>query len=143
MGIFMSTKIVTKGNKKTSSATCECNKSDTFEVRVNRVPLTIHGDSLLQAKMNEVIEVIGRAALANLDFDIVMSKTGGFTGQIYAARQAFCRAVLAYYGTYSDEYKKQEIQARLMAFDRFAVVTDTRRKEAKKYGGPGARARYQ
>ncbi|KAI5154678.1 hypothetical protein ENBRE01_3439, partial [Enteropsectra breve] len=27
--------------------------------------------------------------------------------------------------------------------DRYTVVTDTRRKEAKKYGGKGARARYQ
>ena len=30
-----------------------------------------------------------------------------------------------------------------MQFDRFSIVTDTRVKEQKKYGGSGARARYQ
>ncbi|ORD93380.1 RS16 [Enterospora canceri] len=139
----MSSRILTKGTKKTSTATCECTRAGEFEVRVNKVPLSVMGDYLMQAKLNEVIETIGRGPLAGLDFDITTCKEGGFTGRVYAARQAFCRAVLAYFGMHSDEYKKQEIQQRLMAFDRFALVTDTRRKEPKKYGGPGARARYQ
>lgn len=139
----MIAKILTKGIKKTSTATCECTKAGEFEVRINQVPLSICEDFLLAAKLNEVIEVIGRNTLVGLDFSITMQKQGGFTGRVYAARQAFCRAVLAYFGTNSDEYKKQEIQKNLMAFDRFALVTDTRVKEPKKYGGPGARARYQ
>ena len=139
----MSMKVITKGYKKTSTATCECNKTGEFEIRVNKVPIDVHTDNLLQAKFQEVIAIIGAKALDGLDFDIKVDKEGGFTGRVYAARMAFCRAVLAFYGQYSDEYKKQEIHAKLMAFDRYAVVKDTRKKEPKKYGGPGARARYQ
>ncbi|OQS54985.1 RpS16 [Ecytonucleospora hepatopenaei] len=139
----MSTKIIAKGQKKTSTAVCECSKTGDFEIRVNKVPLNIYSDYLMQSKLNEVVEVIGMKCLGGLDFDITLAKNCGFTGRVYAARQAFCRAVLAYYGTYAEECKKQEIHKRLMAFDRFAVVTDTRVKEPKKYGGPGARARYQ
>ncbi|KAL6122453.1 hypothetical protein NUSPORA_00490 [Nucleospora cyclopteri] len=138
--------IITRGIKKSSTAVCECKKTGDFEVRVNHVPLNVHTDSLLVAKFEEVISLIKEETLKGLDFDIKYERTGkagGKVGRIYAARQAFCRAVLAHLGTTCDEYKKQEVQQSLMQFDRFSVITDTRTKEPKKYGGPGARARYQ
>lgn len=139
----MASKIVAKGYKKTSGAVCECTKADDHEIRINKVPLSIYPDMLMQSKLQEVVNVIGLQSLKGLDFNIVLNKDCGFTGRVYAARQTFCRAVLAYFGTYAEEYKKQEIQKRLMAFDRFTVIKDTRVKEPKKYNGPGARARYQ
>lgn len=139
----MSAKILTKGIKKASIAHCECFKSGEFEIRINKVPLNLVQDYVMIAKLNEVIEIIGRNNLTGLDFDIIFNKESGFSERIYSVRQAFCRAVLQYFGTHSDEYKKQEIQKNLMQFDRFSIVTDTRVKEQKKYGGSGARARYQ
>ena len=41
------------------------------------------------------------------------------------------------------EVAKNEIKATLLAYDRSLLVADPRRKEAKKAGGPSARARYQ
>jgi len=42
-----------------------------------------------------------------------------------------------------DEASKKEIKDILTQFDRTLLVADPRRCEPKKFGGPGARARYQ
>ena len=42
-----------------------------------------------------------------------------------------------------DEASKKEIKDILLAYDRSLLVADPRRAEPKKFGGPGARSRYQ
>ena len=42
-----------------------------------------------------------------------------------------------------DEHTKNELKQVFVAFDRTLLVADNRRSEPKKFGGPGARARYQ
>jgi ribosomal protein S9 len=42
-----------------------------------------------------------------------------------------------------DEAAKKEIKDILNTYDRSLLVADPRRCEPKKYGGPGARARFQ
>ena len=42
-----------------------------------------------------------------------------------------------------DEASKKEIRDILIQYDRTLLVADPRRTEPKKFGGPGARARYQ
>ena len=42
-----------------------------------------------------------------------------------------------------DEASKREIKDVLLAYDRSILVADPRRCEPKKFGGPGARSRYQ
>lgn len=42
-----------------------------------------------------------------------------------------------------DEASKKEIRDQLIRYDRTLLVADPRRSEPKKFGGPGARARYQ
>ena len=42
-----------------------------------------------------------------------------------------------------DEVSKKEIRDILVQYDRSLLVADPRRAEAKKFGGPGARSRYQ
>ncbi|KAI5171447.1 small subunit ribosomal protein S16e [Pancytospora epiphaga] len=135
--------VTTRGEKKSAVATCVCKNTGSFEIRVNKVPLDIHTDKIMAAKYNEIVKIIGEEVLNGLDFDIKTAKVSSHVGNIYAGRQAFVRAVLAYLSVYSDEYKRQEVRNAVMAFDRYAIVTDTRKKEAKKFGGPGARARYQ
>lgn len=96
------------------------------------------------AKFDEILQIVPEEIYSELDFEISTNqKEGGSVGRIYAARQAFCKAILAFLSLYSDEYKKQELKDAILAFDRFALVADSRKREAKKYGGPGARARYQ
>lgn len=45
--------------------------------------------------------------------------------------------------TVVDEASKKEIKDILIQYDRTLLVADPRRCEPKKFGGPGARARYQ
>jgi small subunit ribosomal protein S16e len=68
---------------------------------------------------------------------------GGYTSQVYAIRQAIAKAIVAYYQKYVDEYAKNQIKQTLAQYDRTLLVADNRRMEPKKFGGPGARARYQ
>jgi small subunit ribosomal protein S16e len=91
----------------------------------------------------------------------VRCKGGGSTSQIYAIRQAIAKAIVAYYQkcrpllffsdciftflilVVVDEASKRELKDILVAYDRTLLVADSRRTEPKKFGGPGARARYQ
>ncbi|VDN44745.1 unnamed protein product [Gongylonema pulchrum] len=63
--------------------------------------------------------------------------------QIYAIRQALAKAIVAYYQKFVDEQTKKELKDQLVSYDRNLLVADPRRREPKKFGGPGARARYQ
>ena len=60
-----------------------------------------------------------------------------------AIRQAVAKAIVAYYQKFVDEASKKEIKKILGDYDRTLLVADPRRCEPKKFGGPGARARYQ
>lgn len=42
-----------------------------------------------------------------------------------------------------DEQSKNEVKELLLAYDRTLLVADPRHCEPKKFGGPGARAKYQ
>lgn len=87
---------------------------------------------------------------------------GGHVAQIYAIRQAISKALVSYYQKCNfkiytfynlylntinfidvDEASKKEIKDILIQYDRTLLVADPRRCEPKKFGGPGARARYQ
>ena len=50
---------------------------------------------------------------------------------------------MAYYQKYVDEYSKNQLKSALVQYDRTLLVADSRQCEPKKFGGPGARARYQ
>lgn len=79
---------------------------------------------------------------ANVDIRVRVTG-GGHTSQIYAIRQAISKSIVAYYQKYVDEYAKNQLKQALVQYDRTLLVADNRRCEPKKFGGPGARARYQ
>jgi small subunit ribosomal protein S16e len=55
----------------------------------------------------------------------------------------FIRSLLKLVFLVVDEQSKKEIKDILVQYDRTLLVADPRRCEPKKFGGPGARARYQ
>jgi small subunit ribosomal protein S16e len=97
---------------------------------------------ILRVKVFEPILILGKDKFANLDIRVRV-RGGGHTSQIYAIRQAIAKAVVAFYQKYVDEVSKMEIKEKLLNYDRTLLVADPRRCEPKKFGGPGARARYQ
>lgn len=50
---------------------------------------------------------------------------------------------ISYYAKYVDEHTKNQLKTILIAFDRSLLVADPRRCEPKKFGGKGARSRFQ
>nr|GEV25528.1 hypothetical protein [Tanacetum cinerariifolium] len=70
-------------------------------------------------------------------------KAGRGLIKIYAIRQSIAKALVAYYQKFVDEESKKEIKDVLVRYDRTLLVADPRRCEPKKFGGRGARARFQ
>lgn len=63
--------------------------------------------------------------------------------RVTAVRQAIAKAIIAYYQKFVDEQSKKELKDTLLSYDRTLLVADPRRMEPKKFGGRGARARFQ
>lgn len=61
----------------------------------------------------------------------------------YISIVTFVISFLFFFFTVVDEAFKKEIKDILIQYDRSLLVADPRRCEAKKFGGPGPRARYQ
>jgi small subunit ribosomal protein S9 len=88
------------------------------------------------ARMKIMEPLLLAGELANkVDIDVTV-KGGGFMGQAEAARIAISKGLLQYSG----DTKLKEIFSN---YDRTLLKGDHRRKEPKKYGGPGARAKKQ
>jgi len=129
------------GRKKSATAVAYCKRGKGL-IKVNGRPLELVQPEGLQFKLQEPILLLGKDRFADIDIRIRV-KGGGHTSQVYAIRQALSKSLVAYYQKYVDEQSKQEIKDILVQFDRSLLVADPRRNEPKKFGGPGARARYQ
>lgn len=90
----------------------------------------------------EPLLVVGLDKFANVDIRVRVTG-GGHTSQIYAIRQAIAKSLIAYYQKFVDEHSKNMLKQALVQFDRTLLVADNRRCEPKKFGGPGARSRFQ
>ena len=129
------------GRKKTATAVAYC-KSGTGIIKVNGRPISAIQPKSLQFKLQEPILLLGKSKWGTVDMRVRV-KGGGSVSQIYAIRQAISKALVSYYQKYVDEASKKEIKDILGQYDRTLLVADPRRTEPKKFGGPGARARYQ
>ncbi|XP_013100562.1 small ribosomal subunit protein uS9 [Stomoxys calcitrans] len=129
------------GRKKTATAVAYCKRGRGL-LRVNGRPLEQIEPKVLQYKLQEPLLLLGKEKFAGVDIRVRVSG-GGHVAQIYAIRQAISKALIAFYQKYVDEASKKEIKDILIQYDRTLLVGDPRRCEPKKFGGPGARARYQ
>merc|ERR1719327_2314429 len=121
------------GRKKTSVAVAIV-RTGAGQIRVNGCPIHTVKPDVLRLKVYEPLLLMGKDKLSKIDIRIRV-KGGGFTGQIYAMRQAVAKGVVAYYQKYIDEASKKEIKDTLMSYDRSLIVADPRRCEPKKFGG--------
>ncbi|CAK8679986.1 small ribosomal subunit protein uS9-like [Clavelina lepadiformis] len=129
------------GRKKTATAVAHCKRGKGL-IKVNGKPIEILEPETLRYKIEEPVLLLGKPRFEGVDIRIRV-KGGGRVAQVYAIRQALAKSLVAYYQKYVDEASKKEIKDTLIQYDRSLLVSDPRRKEAKKFGGPGARARYQ
>ncbi|RKP12352.1 40S ribosomal protein S16 [Piptocephalis cylindrospora] len=133
--------VQTFGRKKTATAVAHCKRGKGL-LKVNGTPVHLLQPEILRFKVYEPILILGEDKFSGVDIRVRV-KGGGHTSQIYAIRQAIAKAIVAFYQKFVDEASKKEIKDLLVSYDRTLLVADPRRCEPKKFGGPGARARFQ
>jgi small subunit ribosomal protein S9 len=126
--------LVVSGKRKTAMARAVV-KPGIGRVRINRIPIEIFEPEIAREKIMEPLIQAGDDVWKQLDMDIKVSG-GGYMGQAEAARMAIANALLKW-------TKSAHLRTVFVEYDRTMVAGDFRRKEPKKFGGPGARARDQ
>ncbi len=130
-----SKKIITiSGKRKTATAKATI-RTGKGRIRVNNVPIEIFEPQMARLKMMEPLLHVDTDVRNQIDVNVKVSG-GGFMGQAEAARMAIARGILRW-------TKSKHMQSMFTEYDRTMLAGDPRRKESKKFGGPGARARYQ
>jgi small subunit ribosomal protein S9 len=103
-------------------------------VRINKVPLDVYEPRLARLKIQEPVEIAGDL-IKNMNIDVVVAG-GGTMGQTDAVRTAIAKGIVEWTG---DTGLKEAFSE----YDRNLLVSDHRQKEKKKFGGLGARSKYQ
>lgn len=125
--------VLVTGKRKTAIARAIV-KQGAGKVFVNGIPLATFNPEVARMKISEALILSGERWKA-LDFNVKVSG-GGFMGQAEAARMAVAKGLVTW--TRSSELRKT-----MTNYDRTMLAGDPRRKEPKKFGGPGARRREQ
>ena len=133
--------VQTFGKKKNATAVATCTNG-TGSIRVNGKALGLIEPESLRIKALEPILLVGGNKFKEVNIRVRV-QGGGQTNQVFAVRQAIAKALLAYSQKYHDEQSKRELKEIFLQYDKTLVVTDPRRCEPKKFGGKGARARFQ
>jgi small subunit ribosomal protein S9 len=125
--------IHSSGKKKTAIARATL-KNGSGTVRINKVLLEVYEPRLARLKIQEPLVIAGDLIKA-LDIEVTV-KGGGTMGQTDAVRTAIAKGIVEWTG---DTALKEAYSE----YDRNLLVSDHRQKEKKKFGGLGARAKYQ
>ncbi len=125
--------IQTSGKRKAAIARATL-RAGKGKVRINKKILDIIEPEMAKIKIMEPIMIAENIA-KKVDIDVNVGG-GGFMGQAEAARIAIGKALLEFSGD-------AKLQEKFFDYDRSIIKGDHRRKETKKYGGRGARAKKQ
>jgi len=127
-------KIINSSGKKKAAIARATLTEGAGRIRINKAPIEIMTPRLAKLKVMEPITMAGDA-LVGLDINVKV-KGGGVMCQADAVRTAIARGIVEWTGDTSLKEAYSE-------YDRNLLVSDHRQKEKKKFGGPGARAKYQ
>ena len=131
----MVTKIInSSGKNKTAIARATITKG-TGKTRINKKPIEIYDPEFAKLKILEPLMLAGEDVVSGIDINVKVNG-GGIIGQANAIRTAIARGIVEW-------TNDTNIRDTFAAYDRNLIVNDSRQKETKKFGGPGARARFQ
>jgi small subunit ribosomal protein S9 len=126
--------INTSGKKKTAIARATI-KEGNGRIRINSKPIEIYEPEIARLTISEPLILAGDNITSTIDINVDVHG-GGVMGQANAARTAIGKGLIEWTGDLT-------LKDTMLNYDRNLLVNDSRRKETKKFGGPGARARYQ
>jgi small subunit ribosomal protein S16e len=133
--------VQTFGRKKNSTAVATCTEGR-GNIRLNGKSMNFLEPQSLRMKVMEPVLLLGQARFEGLNIRVRV-RGGGSCSQVLAVRQAIAKAIIAFTQKYDDEQTKRELKELLLQYDKSLLVADPRRCEPKKFGGKGARARFQ
>ncbi len=126
--------VVASGKRKTAIARATV-KPGNGVIRINSVPIDVYEPEYSRLYIQELLNIIPEDILSNVNISVKV-RGGGIMGQAEAVRIAIARALVEY--TSSSELKNIFLE-----YTRVVLSGDSRRREPKKFGGRGARARFQ
>ena len=134
--------------RKTASAHVHITKG-VGKVRINNVPLEMIGQETAREVMLTPLEICGEENRNKINVSVRVGG-GGFMGQAYAVATAMSRALVGWTKHRNDPKEhpftksvRTDLKKKIEEFDKYLISGDARRKEPKKFGGPGARRRKQ
>ena len=126
--------LVASGKRKTAIARATI-RQGTGKILVNNVPLEIYEPEISREKIREPLLEAGEDVWKKVDVNIKV-QGGGFMGQAEATRMALAKGLWKW-------TKSSRLKSTFLKYDRTMIAGDPRRREPKKFGGPGARAKDQ
>ena len=136
--------------RKTASAHVYITKGK-GKVRVNNMPIDMIEPTVAREVILVPLEIAQKIGELRNKIDIsVRVSGGGFMGQAYASATAITRALIGWTKNKKEpkehpftKKERADLRKAIDGFDKYLVSGDARRKEPKKFGGPGARRRKQ
>ena len=135
-------------SRKTSSAHVYITKGK-GKVRINNVPVEMINPEHAMEVILTPLEIIGDELRDKIDISVRV-RGGGFMGQAYASATGISRALIGWTKTKKEpkdhpfnKSTRQQLKNKIGEYDKYLISGDARRKEPKKFGGPGARRRKQ
>ena len=135
-------------SRKTSSAHVYITKG-VGKVRVNNIPVEMIEPETAREVILMPLELLDEDMRQKINISVRV-KGGGFMGQAYAVATAISRSLIGLTKSKKEpkdhpfnKSKREDIKKRIGEFDQYLISGDARRKEPKKFGGPGARRRKQ
>lgn len=118
------------------------------KVRINNVPVEMIQQETAREVILAPLEVSGDSRnKVNIS---VRVRGGGFMGQANAAATAISRALIGWTKSKKEprdhplsKSTREDLRDKITEFDKYLISGDARRKEPKKFGGPGARRKKQ
>ncbi len=130
----INTKIITSGKRKSAVSRAVATPGS-GKIIINRKPYE-NLQVFDRLKIEEPLR-IAKDVLGEFNFDVSINvRGGGSKSQVESARLALARAIV-------DFTKNKELEKAFLAYDKFLLVADVRRKEAYKPGDSKARRKRQ
>ncbi len=118
------------------------------KIRINNIPVEMIGQETAREAILAPIEIAGDLR-DKVDISVRV-RGGGFMGQASATATAITRALIGWTKSKKEPREhpftksiREDLRIRIAEFDKYLISGDARRKEPKKFGGPGARRRKQ
>jgi len=126
--------VVSSGKRKTAIARATV-REGTGQVYINKTPIENYLPLMARQIMEEPLLIASNDVTSKIDIRVNV-RGGGVMGQAQASRIAIARGLV-------DFTKSADLRKQFVEYDRTLMAGDSRRKEKKKFGGPGARAKRQ